>query len=281
MSEAEVVGLTSAPATAATIEADLRALGIGDGDVVVVHSSLSSLGFVVGGAQAVVEALLAAVGSSGTVTMPAHSADWSEPSYWEAPPVPPAWWPVIREHLPAYDPHTTPLRGMGAIAEALHRVPGTRRSAHPRLSHMAHGPHADRIVGHHPLPDGFAESSPLARLHELDATVVLIGVGHANNTSLHLAECRATWPGKARVTQGSAVLMDGVRTWVTYDEDEADPDDFPAVGAAFAGTGGVRTGRVAQAEAMVMSQRALVDFAVGWFASHRGAQGPERLLAPS
>ena len=68
--------------TVASLTADLRALGVRDGDVLMVHSSLSALGFVAGGPQAVCDALLGAVGPSGTVAMPSQSGDWSDPSDW-------------------------------------------------------------------------------------------------------------------------------------------------------------------------------------------------------
>lgn len=259
------------PVTADSITADLRALGVAAGDVLVVHSSLSAVGFVAGGPQAVVEALLDAVGPTGTLTMPGHSADWTDPATWVAPPVPEDWWPVIRDHLPAFDPATTPLRAMGVVAETFHRWPGTLRSDHPTVSHLALGPLAERIVGGHTLEHGLGEGSPLARLYELDATVVLLGVGHGNNTSLHLAEYRAEYPGKRMIRQGSPVRRDGQRRWVTYEELDGDTDDFEAAGAAFAAAGHERVGAVGAATARVMSQRALVDFATGWFSTHRGA----------
>ena len=269
MSERDVVEATERPATRASLVADLRALGVSAGDVVVMHSSMAALGYVVGGPQAVVEALLDAVGPIGTLTMPGHSSDWSDPAQWQHPPVPSSWWDTMREHMPAFDPHLTPTRQMGAIVETFHRVPGVRRSSHPMVSHLAFGPDADRIVTDHSLADGFGERSPLARLYDLDATVVLLGVGHANNTSLHLAEHRADWVGKARTAQGAPVLVDGERRWVTFDDLDGDTDDFEAVGAAFAATGGVRSGTVGAAPARAMSQRALVDFAADWFTRHR------------
>lgn len=51
----------------------LNELGILPGDIVLVHSSLSALGFVEGGAQTVIDTLLSAVGPQGTLLMPAHS----------------------------------------------------------------------------------------------------------------------------------------------------------------------------------------------------------------
>lgn len=259
----------SNPATVGSLVDDLRRLGVEAGDVLMVHSSMSALGFVVGGPQAVCEALLTAVGASGTIAMPSQSSDWCEPSGWSDPPVPEHWWPTIREQWPAYDPYTTPLRGMGAIASAFLQRRSTVRSAHPRLSVMASGRRAHTIVNHHALEEGFGEGSPLARLYDLDAKVLLLGATHEANTSLHLAECRATWPGKRTIEQGSAVMTERGREWVTYVETEAQSGDFGAVGSAFAATGLERVGQVASATVRVMPQRALVDFAATWFEANR------------
>lgn len=267
--ESDVIAATGRPATVDSLTADLRSLGVRQGDVLVVHTSLSNMGFVVGGARAVVDALVAAVGAEGTVTMPAHSGEWSEPSHWQNPPVPDDWWQVIRDHQPAFDPYTTPLREMGGVADALLMRRSTLRSEHPRCSHMALGPHAEYIVSPHPIDDAFGERSPLARLHAVGALVLLLGVGHSNNTSLHLAESRASWPGKATEAQGSAVTVDGRRVWSEYHDLSFDTDDFDAVGTAFEATGAVHLGTVGQAHARLMPMAALVGFATDWFSRHR------------
>ena len=272
MGEAEIIAATAQPVTRGGITADLRTLGVTPGDVLVVHTSLSAMGWVVGGAQAVVEALLDAVGPKGTVTMPAHSADWSEPSNWEHPPVPADWWPVIRAECPAFDPALTQPRDMGAVADTLLRHPRAVRSVHPMVSHTAVGPHAEQITANHVLTDGFGDGSPIARLYDLDAKVLLLGVGHANNTSLHLAESRTEWPSKKWARQGSAMIIDGSRQWVEYDELDGDTDDFDSpdgFGPYFATTGHERVGTVGQAPSRLMAQRALVDAAVVWFREHR------------
>ena len=87
--------------------------------------------------MAVIVALQKALGSDGTLVMPAHSPDLTEPSGWESPPVPESWWPVIRENMPAYDPELTPTRSMGIIAETFRKQRGVLRSAHPQVSFCA------------------------------------------------------------------------------------------------------------------------------------------------
>ena len=99
---------------------------------------------------------------------------------------------------------------------------------------------------------------------------LLLGVGHSNNTSLHLAEYRATFPGKRDITQGAPVLRDGQREWVSYPELDLNDEDFAALGADFEReTGLARVGRVGRGEARLLPQRALVDFAVGWMSANR------------
>lgn len=257
------------PWTTDDLVADLHRLGVGEGDVLVVHSSLRAIGFVAGGPQAVIDALLEAIGPTGTLTMPAHTSERSDPAGWEAPPVPEHWWPVIREHTPPFDRYATPPERIGVLPIALLLRRDTRRSAHPQLSHMAHGAAAERVIEPHELDEGFGERSPLGRLYDLEAKVVLIGVGHESNTSLHLAEVRSSWPSKQTVHEGSRVLVDGVPQWAVFIETDHDTDDFPAVGGAFEATGGVRSGRFGSAAAKAMRMRELVDFATEWFGSHR------------
>ncbi|WP_121821888.1 aminoglycoside N(3)-acetyltransferase [Halostella salina] len=268
MTDETVVERTGEPVTPDRIKSDLRDLGISDGDTLIVHASLSSLGWVPGGAPAVVDALLAAVGDDGTLVTPTHSFQCSDPSNWSNPPVPESWHGTIREQAPAYRPAVTPTRGVGAVPECFRNYPDTVRSRHPTLSFAANGPDAAAITDGHSFDYPLGEGSPLARVYDRDGRVLLLGVGHDVNTSLHLAEYRADFE-KVETTGGGPVLADGERRWVEYDDIETDTDDFPAVGTAFETEGGATTGPVGEGTATLCSQRALVDFAVEWFGENR------------
>ncbi|HEY8599394.1 MAG TPA: AAC(3) family N-acetyltransferase [Thermomicrobiales bacterium] len=270
MNERDTIAFVTTPATIGTLTRDLAALGVQPGISLLVHSSLSALGWVSGGALAVVLALREAIGSEGTLVMPTHSGDLTDPADWRNPPVPEVWWPIIRETMPAFDPILTPTRGMGAIPDCFRAGHDVLRSGHPQGSFAARGRWAERITAGHELTSDFGDRSPLARLYDLDGWVLLLGVGHGNNTSLHLAEYRATYPMKRFAPSGAPVLVEGERRWVEFQTLQVDSDDFPAIGTAFAqDTGLVRTGQIAAAPALLMPQRALVDYGVRWMELHR------------
>jgi aminoglycoside 3-N-acetyltransferase len=258
------------PHTVDSLAADLRALGLAAGDVLLLHSSKRSLGFVAGGTQAVIEAFLQVLGPSGTLVVPAHTSENSDPAGWQNPPVPEAWWPAIRTQAPGFDPARTPSWYMGVIAETVRTWPGAMRSDHPQVSFAAIGGHAAEVVTEHRLDDGLGERSPLGAVYRLGGKVVLLGCGYDSNTSLHLAECRQAAPPMAEA--GAAVRRpDGTSVWVTWTEVDTHEDDFEQLGADFDATGAVTVGRVGEATTRLMPQRALVDFATEWFAGHRAS----------
>ena len=267
MGESEAVGRSERPRTRDSLAEDLSAAGIRAGGVLLVHSSLWALGWVCGGAVAVVQALIDVLGPSGTLAVPTHTTGNSDPAAWTDPPVPRDWWPDVRAHLPAYDPRITPSSGVGRIPEVLRNWPGALRSEHPQTSFAALGPRAARITRDHRLGSALGEHSPLARLYELDADVLLLGAGHDSNTSMHLAEYRRRAPRTGR--SGAAVTGPGGRRWVTCDDVDLDASDFGVIGAQLDAAGLTRPIRVGSAGSRLMRQRDVVDFAVEWMERER------------
>jgi aminoglycoside 3-N-acetyltransferase len=220
-----------------------------------------------GGSVAVVQALLDVITPAGTVIMPAHSGEYSDPSRWQHPPVPEAWWQIIRDTMPAFDPRVTPTRGMGRIAETFRTWPGARRSSHPQDSFAAWGLQAEFITADHALEFALGDHSPLGRIYHLDGHVLLLGVPYGNNTSFHLGEYRA--PGWKIEVQGAPILEDGQRVWKTFTTLEVDSDCFDELGADFERANPVTIGLVGSATTRLFSQRAAVDFAQQWMTQKR------------
>jgi aminoglycoside 3-N-acetyltransferase len=259
--------LPDEPLTRARMAEELRGLGLRAGDIVLVHSSLRRLGWVCGGPAAVVQALLDVLGPDGTLVVPAHTGENSDPKHWQNPPVPESWWPVIREHMPAFDPAITPCDRVGVIPELVRNWPGAVRSDHPQTSFAAVGPAAAELMAGHRLGSQLGEESPLAALERADATVLLLGAGFDSCTTFHLAEYRV--PHRPTLEYAAAVLTPQGRQWVTFTDVRVESADFEALGEAYELARAVPSGRVGVADCRLFPVRDAVEFAVGWLRENR------------
>ena len=266
--EAVVVARTDVPRTRSTLAADLRKLGVRAGDVLLVHTSLASLGWVAGRELAVIHALLDAVEDAGTIVVPTQTGSNSDPSEWQAPAVPAEWWNTIREQMPGFDPARSPSDGMGWLPETLRGWPGAVRSTHPQTSFAALGHHAAALMARHDLDSRFGDRSPLAALATVGARVLLLGVGYDACTTFHLGEARS--PGAPSERLSCAVLEpDGGRRWVSYVDRVADERDFAALGRDWEATGLVTVGAVGSAPARLFDLAPAAHFATTWIPANR------------
>jgi len=231
------------------------------------HSSLSSLGWICGGPVAVVQALMDVITPTGTIVVPTFTSNYSDPAQWHHPPVPESWWQIIYDTMPPFDPRITPTNFMGQIVEVFRTWPGVLRSYHPSDSFAAWGRQTEKITAGHTLEDGLGEGSRLARIYDLDGWGVLLGVGYGNNTSFHLAEYRI--PGAEPAIRGAPLLENVQRIWKSYRDIEIDADIFPEIGADFEQTHHVKIGKVGSAETRLFRQCPAVDFAQQWLTQKR------------
>jgi aminoglycoside 3-N-acetyltransferase len=260
------------PVTGEQLEDDLLELGVERGEVLLVHASLSSLGWVAGGAPAVVSALGRAVGREGHVVVPTGTEANSKTSRVHQahiamlrPDEVPAYW----DTMPAFDKDTTPS-GMGAISEALRTADGAVRSAHPQSSFAAIGPQADLLMADHPLECHLGPDSPLGTLYKMNARVLMIDVGYWAFTGFHLAEYMYTAAPPSREYACVMTAADGTRCWQHYDDVVLDDRKFDEIGQSLEQDLEISQRKVGQAWCRLVPLHPAVDFAVKWLAGDRG-----------
>jgi aminoglycoside 3-N-acetyltransferase len=246
-----------------SLTADLAALGVAPGDVVMVHASLRAVGPVIGGAAAVVHALLDAIGEHGTL-----AAYVDVELFWDEERDDPALMPV-------FDPRTTPAaRDHGVLHEVIRTWPGAVRSAHPDAGVVAIGPRAAWLTAPHPFRYGYGEGTPFARFVEARGKVLMLGAPLDTITLLHHAEHLARIPEKRVWRYRRRLLGERGPEWGEFEEfDTGDPVSprldregayFERIGFEAVGCGIGRRGHVGRAESFLFDGPALVAFGVEW-----------------
>lgn len=170
------------------ISTNIKRLGLKQGKDVMVHAALKGIGYLVNGADDIVDGILDWIGPSGTLLAPGHSDQLCDPIDWVAPAVHPDMIETIRGHMKPFDPGRTPIRNRGAVPEAVFRHPEVKRSDHPLNSVLAVGASAEEYTSTHPLHACVGIGSPYHRLYLKGGKVLLFGVDLGSTTSFHLAE---------------------------------------------------------------------------------------------
>ncbi len=229
----------------------LAEVGLSKGDVVLVHSSLSAFGWVEGGADTVIDALLEAVGESGTVVVPTFT--WGANHDAEA----------VTLDLQ----HTSCKDEVGIIPETFRRRPEARRSTHICHSIAAIGPHTDRVMGEG--VSSFGAGSTFHRLYELDAWCLFLGVGFSSCTELHACEehMRVPYRHHRDFPKSTVILEDGTEVPSKSIEFLREPgyvNDFSRMRAVFERHGVLHTTRVGAAEVINIRIRDIFDITCGY-----------------
>jgi aminoglycoside N3'-acetyltransferase len=261
------------PRTVAEIAADLRGLGIEAGDVVMVHASLRAIGPVVSGADGVIDALVEAIGPSGTVLVNTGVRDdlaWvnERPEDERAD--------LLAGSEP-FDHLTTPADpDNGVLAEVFRTRTGTVVSDHPEGRFGATGRDAEGLVADVPWDDYYGPGSPLERLVEARGKVLRLGADPDTVTLIHYAEQLVDIAGKRRVRRHRVVRgADGpqLRVIETFDDsdgivDHPGEDYFITILREYLATGRAAIGVVGDAPSQLLDAGDLVTFSIAWMAEH-------------
>lgn len=222
----------------AEVSSQLRILGVRRGGVLLVHTSFRAVRPIAGGPAGLIAALRDALGPQGTLVMPSWSGDADEP----------------------FDPRTSASADdLGIVAQTFWRLPGVRRSDHCQ-AFAAVGPQAATVTAD-PLPlPPHIPASPVGRVHDLNGQVLLLGVGHDANTTLHLAELLASVP--YRTESWCTVLENGRPVQIRYGENDHCCARFALADEWLRGAGRQSEGQVGHAHARLADSRDIVALAI-------------------
>lgn len=269
MSELNSISTLENPNTITTLEKNFKELGITEGMTLIVHSSLSSLGWVCGGAVSVILALENTLTENGTLIMPTHSSVYSDPERWQNPPVPSHWWEIIKNEMPCFHKDITPAKEVGIIPEVFRKQNGVIRSNHPTVSFAGWGKNKSKIITDETFENCLGEKSPLSKIYKEDGYILLLGVDHDSNTSLHLSEYRSNFKGKKFIKNGYPTCTNNIRKWEYFDDIEIDSDDFINIGKDFEQDYKIKTIKIGKALAKLIRQRDIVDYGIKWLEENR------------
>ena len=241
----------------------LKELGVHSGMILEVHASLSSFGYVCGGAQALVDALIEAVGYSGTILMTMHNSENSEPSSWSSPALERHLYKSVREQMPAFNKKETDALSMGAVVDNFRRREGVVISNHPNCASVAWGKYAKLLCNRQSYHFPLSEESPNARMYELKGSVLLMGTDYRACTSMVLSQYRSDICPV--ILRGAAVEIDGKRVWKKYLDLDVNNEDFNKIGKILEEKGFVQKAKLGNADLRLFKADAAINEATRYF----------------
>ena len=166
--------------TGEEIKAKLKEIGIKAGDSVIVHSAMSQIGFIVGGADTIIDAFLEVLNDKGTLLMPVYPFRGTMIEHMRSDEI----FNVVNS--PSY---------MGRLTETFRNRPHCLRSLHPTHSVCALGKKAEWFVsGHENSGSPAGKDSPFDKLVQDKGKIVCFGSPLGHVTSYHVIEDKVEFP---------------------------------------------------------------------------------------
>lgn len=241
----------------------LKIIGIKDGDNLIVHCSLKKMGYVVGGVEAIFEAVTASVGNMGNVIVPSQSVELSHPESWQYPPLKDSLINVVADNMLGFDKNLTPVSSsLGKFCEYFCMHSGTVRSNHPLYSFSIFGKDSDTIAATQSLDFPFGVNSPLYWLYLNGGKILMIGTDFETNTTIHLAE---TLVYKDIVIEKAKIKNNA---WVCFQNRLLDKyDDYIDLEKAYCvdNQDSFLSYKLGNSEIRVFEVKSLVDYAIKYY----------------
>jgi len=228
---------------------DLANLGVCNGDIVYVHTSMKSIGPIEGGADTLIDSFLDVLGAEGTLAAPSHTLNF------------------VNFRTEPFDIKQTPSY-LGVFPEVLRQHPKAIRSMHPTHASVALGAKAEWLTANHNIANLLAYESPLHRIYRENGKILLLGVTHKANTMLHLAES-LSGVGYVKLHYNeawgrAAWYVDANGTVQTADISEFTgcSSGFPLIEGVLKRNRKLNYGKIGNAQCQLMNAKDLVDLAI-------------------
>jgi aminoglycoside 3-N-acetyltransferase len=259
------------PHTHASLVHDLKALGLGAGQVLMMHSSVKKVGKVMGGANVILQAVQEVLTPSGTLMMYAGWQDIPD----DLDEVPEELRSHYYKHYPAFDPAISrAVRENSVLVEFFRTFPNTHRSLNPEASMVAWGAQAKYLTDNHPLNYGYGVGSPLEKLVTLNGRILMLGAPLDTITLLHYSEARANLRNKNLIHYQCPILVESQKVWVDIEDlntgEHHDDYTFEGIAKEYLKAGHGKQGKIGNAKSYLFEAPHLNHFAITWLESHFG-----------
>lgn len=259
----EIIEKSNQPLIRQDIVEGLIKLGLQANDHVMVHSSLSSFGYIVNGANDVIEALMEVV-KEGVIIMPGHFSVNSNVREWSRPPIPATWFEKVEQNITPPSKVVEPI-GVGKIPIVFGRYVGVVRTNHPFVALQIYGNYPPELI-HQPLNRPHSMNGPFGYMYQHGIKLLMLGSDYDNLTFMHLA---SNILGNYMDMQ-SNMYQDGKVVRVHYEIENDEPDDFIEIGKLFEmeQPESIKIGQIGLATCKLIEGRELIDFTLAYYKKH-------------
>lgn len=235
----------------------LEDIGVFKGMILYVDANINNIPYTIGGIQTWISCLMEKVGFEGTIIMPSFTMQHLDPSTLKE--VSRDLYPRVRTSINPYDKKLSKVSEEGNFAEVFLKYESVYRSSHPVYSFAAWGKYAKMICEKHPLHFALSKQSPLGKIYELGAFVLLIGKTYSSCSALHLSR----YMDKSALVKvnTAAIQMRTKMQWKAMLEVDLSNAEYQVIGELLEKNGVVNTQDLRSGEVKLFSLREIIQLA--------------------
>lgn len=243
----------------------LEQLGIQKGMMLLVSADTSHMGYLLGGYQALIEAMMEVVGFEGTIVMPCFTPQLADPASVSTP-LARQYWQEARENAYPFDRKLSEPEGSDPLVYQFLRNDAVARSYHPLYSFAAWGKYAKLICDKHPLHFALGKDSPLGKIVELNGYCVMLGSDYEQCTMFQMARYNGEL-SPVRIVS-APITSNNELQWKNMLDVQFSTKNFSEIGEVMEDKHVVKTSYLGNGRCYLFSAREALTSATAYFAIH-------------